>query len=217
MKRAFSKKLELPVVFDNFFLCFYLTVSSSFILLLLAGNLLSLYQTREGPSLENIKSHSTTATEKDKETNMIKHSVKKEKIDERTKKLTRFFEKKGSPLREESTSFIKAADKYDIDWRLLPAIACKESGCGKVIPWNHCENKPSYNPFGWGVYGTNAIYFKAWQDGIEEVSKNLKENYYNNGLNTPELIEPIYTPPSMLKGRSWSRGVNYLILEIENS
>lgn len=140
----------------------------------------------------------------------IAYKFEAEKLDPRTAALMEFFEARHSPLVNEATTFVTVADKYSLDWKLLPAIACKESGCGKAIPQN------SYNPFGWGIYGDQVIYFKNWQEAIEMVGKNIKTNYYDSGLTTPEQIEPTYTPPSIAQGRPWSRGVNSLMKELRN-
>lgn len=93
--------------------------------------------------------------------------------DNRAKILKKFLEKYSSPLALHSQTFINNADKYDLDWRLVASISGVESTFGKFIPYN------SYNGWGWGIYGENTIYFSSWEDGIETVSKGLKENYIN--------------------------------------
>ena len=91
--------------------------------------------------------------------------------DVRAKILKSYLEKNNSPLAEHADAFVENADKYDLDWRLVAAIAGNESGFGLHIPYS------SYNAWGWGVYGTNVHYFSSWEDGIETVSKNLREKY----------------------------------------
>lgn len=116
--------------------------------------------------------------------------------------LEKFFKRYNSPLAENIDTFIEVADRYHIDYRLLPAISCIESSCGKkLIPG-------SYNPFGWGIYGKNAIYFKNFDHAIRTVAEGLSKNYFSKGYDTPEEIAPIYTPPAH---GHWLRSVNFFI------
>ena len=82
-----------------------------------------------------------------------------------------------------------------------------ESTCGKFLI------EGSYNPFGWGIYGKNAIYFKSYDEAIETVAKGIRDNYASRGLNTPEKIAPVYTPPNYV---NWRNGVNYFISRIDS-
>jgi hypothetical protein len=91
--------------------------------------------------------------------------------DSRVKILTSFFKQYDSPLTPYAADFVKAADRYNLDWRLVAAISGVESTFGKQIPVN------SYNAWGWGVYGDNVIRFNSWTDGINTVSQGLRERY----------------------------------------
>ena len=93
------------------------------------------------------------------------------KVDNRVKILKTCLATYNSPLADHAQTFVETADTYNLDWKLVAAIAGLESGYGKAIPAN------SYNAWGWGVYGTNVHYFTSWEDGIETVSKGLRENY----------------------------------------
>ena len=126
---------------------------------------------------------------------------------EKIEALEKFFEAQKSPLKEDADTFVRVAEKYGLDYRLLPAISCMESSCGKRILPN------SYNPFGWGIYGKNAIYFKSFEEAIETVGKGISEKYVAKGLDTPEKIAPVYTPPNSV---NWRNGVNFFISKIEN-
>jgi len=55
--------------------------------------------------------------------------------DTRLLKLRKFF--RNCPLRDASVDFIEAADRYDLDWRLLPSISLVESGGGKAFRNNN--------------------------------------------------------------------------------
>ena len=121
--------------------------------------------------------------------------------------LRNFFEGAKSPLIDNVETFIDVADKYGLDYRLLPAISCMESSCGiRLIPG-------SYNPFGWGIYGNNAIYFKSYDEAIEVVGKGISEKYVSRGLDTPEKMAPVYTPPNSVK---WKNGVNFFIAKMDD-
>ncbi len=120
--------------------------------------------------------------------------------------LKAFFEDLKSPLAPHAKTFIEVADKYGLDYRLLPAISCMESTCGKrIIP-------ESYNPFGWGIYGNTVTRFESFDKAIETVGKGLAENYVSKGFDTPRKIAPIYTPPNHV---NWLSGVNYFFSKME--
>lgn len=95
------------------------------------------------------------------------------KSDNREEVLQAYLKKNDSPLISSSKTFVKYADTFDLDYRLLVAISGVESTFGKQIPAN------SYNAWGWGIYGDNRIYFKSWDDAIETISKGLREQYIN--------------------------------------
>lgn len=86
-----------------------------------------------------------------------------EVIDDRALRIDSYFEKRGMPLAGYSKAFLTAADKYGIDWRLLPAISVRESSGGKQM----CGN----NPFGWGSCKLNN--FSNIEEAIDTVSRNL--------------------------------------------
>ena len=119
--------------------------------------------------------------------------------------LEQFFAKYNSPLKPYAKDFIEVAEKYDIDYKLLPSISCIESSCGKhLIPG-------SYNPFGWGIYGTKVTTFESYSEAIEVVGRGLNENYIKKGYDTVDKIAPIYTPPAH---NHWANSVNYFSSQI---
>lgn len=66
-------------------------------------------------------------------------------LDPRAAAIDRFFAERDAPLDGYGPTFVRAADAYGLDWRLLPAIAWKESLGGKSrIAQTH------RNPFGVG-------------------------------------------------------------------
>jgi hypothetical protein len=124
-------------------------------------------------------------------------------LDNRVEKLVAFLEEYDSPLVPYAQDFVEAADKYQIDWKLLPAITGVESTFGKQIPFN------SYNAYGWN----NGYYrFQSWEDSIEKVTQALKEKYYNRGLDNPYKIGRVYAPPSP----SWGKRVDNFMKTIDS-
>lgn len=81
------------------------------------------------------------------------------------------FEKYKSPLVGHGLKFAIEAKKNDIDWRLLPAIAGRESTFGI-----HKCKKVSNSVFG---YGSCKINFRSIDDSIEIVSRSLGGNNPN--------------------------------------
>ena len=129
--------------------------------------------------------------------------------DSRIKVLKAFLEKYNSPLAVSAYDFVKNSDAYNLDWRLVAAISGVESTFGKFIPYN------SFNAWGWGVYGNNVIYFSSWTEGIETVSKGLRENYLDKwGAKNIHQIGKIYAASP-----TWASKVEYFmekITEFEN-
>jgi hypothetical protein len=123
-------------------------------------------------------------------------------FDERAFVLKAYLESHNSPLSNYSNEFIRYADEYELDWRLVAAITGVESTFGKRIL------SRSHNAYGWA----NGNYsFKTWESSIEIVNKTLKERYVDRGANTIDKIAKIYAPPS----DSWAWKVKYFMNQIE--
>lgn len=112
-----------------------------------------------------------------------------------------------TPLASYSQYMVEISDKYDIDYRLIPAIALKETGAGKNAPKN------SYNAWG---FENGRTKFQSWEQAIDIVGKTLKERYIAKGLVTPEQIMPIYAPPAVEAGGKWAQDINYFYSKMEN-
>ncbi|OGE26012.1 hypothetical protein A3C26_01265 [Candidatus Daviesbacteria bacterium RIFCSPHIGHO2_02_FULL_39_12] len=117
--------------------------------------------------------------------------------------LASYLAKFNSPLQYHAQDFIDAAKTYELDWRLVPAIAGVESTFGKFIPGG-------YNAWGWGVYGSQAIFFNSWKDGIFTVAKGLKEDYISRGLLDPYAMNKRYAASP-----HWGGKVSFFIADIE--
>lgn len=127
-------------------------------------------------------------------------------VDGRVANLKSFFRKYNSPLYDYAEKIIEVSDKYQFDYRLLPAIAMQESNLCRVIPDN------SHNCWGWGIYGSTVTKFDNYDEAIETVAKGIKKDYIDHGLLTASAIMRKYTPQS--KG-SWAHGVNTFIRALE--
>lgn len=129
------------------------------------------------------------------------------KIDMRYVILKGYLESIGSPMADKSQHFINEADRFGLDWRLVPAIAGVESYFGQHIPAN------SYNAWGWAIFTgkTDGRHFEGWEDGITTVAQGLKEKYINRGLDTVWSIGPIYAADV-----NWPWKVEHFMKEIES-
>ncbi|MDP3785114.1 MAG: hypothetical protein Q8R12_03515 [bacterium] len=85
--------------------------------------------------------------------------------EERAGKIDGYFAERSMPLKGYGLKLVVAAERNDFDWRLLPAIAIRESSGGK----NACGQ----NPFGWG---SCKIDFDTLEEAIEVVAWNLGAN-----------------------------------------
>jgi len=121
---------------------------------------------------------------------------------ERSDILKKFFNKYNSPLANHVEVFIKVADKYDMDYRLLPAISCVESTCGKFYIKN------TYNTFGWG---SGLIDYDSFEESIESVGEGLHKGYLSKGLTSVDKIARVYNPPN---SANWASKVKYFMSQI---
>ncbi len=132
-----------------------------------------------------------------------------ETADARPEILARFLERYNSPLKpydQYGKKLVDIADSYNLDYRLLPAIAMQESNLCKKIP------SSSFNCLGFGVTATTTFRFESYEQAFEAAAKSLKKNYIDKGLDTPEKIMHRYTPSS---NGSWAHSVNRWIWEME--
>lgn len=169
---------------------FFLTMNKKilFIVLLVIPFLFSGRGLTEGESVKN---------------NSILLKVETRQLDGKARILANYLSSYHSPLEAHAQDFIDAAKTYNLDWKMLPAIAGVESTFGKFIPGG-------YNAWGWGVYGTQAIYFRSWKDAIFTIAKGLRENYLNKGLIEPYAINRVYAASPR-----WGGNVSYFMKDLE--
>ena len=111
-----------------------------------------------------------------------------------------------SPLSPYAQVLVETAWQFGVDPKLIVAIAQQESNLGKSSPEN------CYNAWGWGIYGNNVIRFDSWAEGIEKVGEGISKNYAQKGLDTPEKMAPVYTPPN---STNWRNGVRFFMNQMD--
>lgn len=126
--------------------------------------------------------------------------------DARPEILRKFFKKYDSELEPHSEYFVEIADTYNLDFRLLPAIAMQESNLCKKIP------EGSFNCWGFGIYGDKVTRFSSYPEAIETVAKTLRAQYNDKGLLSAEEIQSKYTPSS---NGSWANSVSHFMSEMK--
>jgi hypothetical protein len=89
--------------------------------------------------------------------------------------LRKFFQKSDCPAQHYSEVFLEAADRYALDWRLLPSLSYVESTGGKQARNN--------NLFGWD---SGKAVFASPAEGIREVGSRLANSdlYRHKDLDT---------------------------------
>jgi hypothetical protein len=129
--------------------------------------------------------------------------------DARPQIIARFLQNHQCPLEpydKYAEIFVRTADKYNLDFRLLPAISMQESNCCKKMP------EGTNNCWGYGIYADKVVHFNSLEEGIETVAQTLAKNYTAEGLMEPDEIMNKYTPSS--KG-TWAYGVLYFMNEMK--
>ena len=106
-----------------------------------------------------------------------------------------YFEDRDMPLSGLGKKMAEEATKNDLDWRLVAAIAVRESTGGKF----DCK-KVDNNPFGWG---SCKIGFKSNEEAIETVARNLGGNnpktaYHYDDKTTMQILRA-YNPPTIVR------------------
>ena len=116
-----------------------------------------------------------------------------------------------STLSGTGMSFAKYSVEMGIDPYLAVAIVLHETGCNYKCS---AQVRQCYNVGGMkggpSCNGTSYKKFNSLDDGIYSFMYNLKTNYYDKGLNTPELMNKKYAA-----SKSWSKKVNHYINKIK--
>jgi hypothetical protein len=111
-----------------------------------------------------------------------------------------YFASKDAPLSGYGMKFVTEAEKNNLDWRLLPAIAMRETTGGKFA----CKNPNApYNNFGWHSCKKG---FSSVDESIEYISMTLGGNnerarHYKEGMTSEQILKK-YNPDSIVPGYS---------------
>lgn len=192
-------------------LLFFGFVLGNFSILLMAILALTVYTTKDSAAAANTPLENVTAVMDSYDTfNAVPNTLGASSAmivakDGRADILNNYFKKYNSPMEGLGNTIVESADRHKIPFNYLVAIGQCEGNLGKSIPHN------SYNTWGWGIYGDNMTKFSSWEEAIETVSKGLRENYFDLGLDTPEKMMPKYTPPSQ---GSWANCLNTFLSEL---
>ncbi len=120
--------------------------------------------------------------------------------------IKQYLEKYHSPLSSYSEYIFSVSQKYNLDYRLVVAIAQQESNLGKKIP------PGTHNAWGWGIHSKGTLGFSSWEEGIETVARGLREDYLDKGFVSLEQIAARYAPPSR---ETWAFGVGQFMMAME--
>ncbi len=126
--------------------------------------------------------------------------------DSKTEIVRQFLARYNSPLEPYAPDIVVAANRYDLDYRLLPAIAMQESTlCKKII-------EESHNCWGFGIHGVKVTKFSNYPEAIETITKTLATIYRQNGLITPSEIAKIYNPTNT---NNWIENVTLIMNQLK--
>jgi hypothetical protein len=139
--------------------------------------------------------------------NGIKVNEKIGSDDARPVIIKKYLEKYNSPLVPYSDLIFKVSQDYNFEYYWIVAIAQQESNLCKKAP------EDSHNCWGYGIHKRGTLKFDNYELAIKSYADYLKREYFDKGLNTPELIMQKYCPSS---NGSWARGVWQFIEEMEN-
>lgn len=120
--------------------------------------------------------------------------------------IEKYLQKYNSPFSQYAVQLLAAAEEYNVDYRLIVAIAQCES--------NLCKKSPRGSFNCWG-FENGETRFLSWEQAFNQVAKTLRERYLDVGLTTPEQIMPKYAPPSVAKGGPWAKCVSQFIEDLE--
>jgi hypothetical protein len=134
-------------------------------------------------------------------------------VDTRAERIDEYFASRGLPLAGHGKTFVEAADENDLDWRLVAAIAMRETTGGKFM----CKNpKAPNNPFGWG---SCKFGFESVDTAIVKVTTHLAGNHpntdhYYEGKDVKAILQT-YNPPSIVE--KYADQVMKIMEDIENT
>ena len=129
-------------------------------------------------------------------------------VDLRAEKLTKFLKERNSPLVGNVRDFIRTADDFDLDWRLLPAISAVESGMGQ-----HTPSCARYNPFGWTSTTSPCGYwrFDSFDEAIRFVGGKIATKTAYSKFQRTGRVEELALAYNPGGWEEWTAKVNYFM------
>lgn len=130
-----------------------------------------------------------------------------ESQDARAAIVAKFLERYNSPMEPYDyygRRLVEIADQYNLDFRLLPAIAMRES--------NLCKNTHSdapHNCLGFGIHSEGTLDFDSYEAGFERAAKELRAYYVDGGRITTQQVGQKYAASP-----TWADGVNQFMAEM---
>lgn len=124
-------------------------------------------------------------------------------LDHRVAQMRVVLARYNSPMVGLEEVLINTAEKYQLDWTLLAAIAGTESSFAKRMPYQ------CINPYGWGIYGDNKLCFESLEAAIETVASGLAAKYNTSSL---ESIARTYNSVST---EGWTRHTRFFMNKIK--
>lgn len=124
-------------------------------------------------------------------------------LEARANAIDAYFKARNMPLEGHGMGMVLAAEKYGLDYRLLAAIAVRETTGGlAACPVTYKRTGDmgyKYNVFGWG---SCKIKFKSYEDAFEVLARNLSGANENTakhyaGKDTKGILQA-YNPPSIV-------------------
>jgi len=151
------------------------------------GSFMTLPQEVLDSSFPVITNESALIIEKD-------NTIEKARL-EKAALIDEYFESQNLPLAGHGMKMVIEAEKNNIDWRLIPALAMRESTGGKFA----CK-KATFSPFG---YGSCKLNFDSYDHAIEVVARSIGGNnpktasHYKDKTTEEKLKS--YNPPSVVR------------------
>jgi len=108
--------------------------------------------------------------------------------DPRVPKLEAFFQAYDCPTPYRAKTYVEAADEHGLDYRVMPALAVRESTCGMHQRMN--------NHWGWD---SGKVGFKSVEDGIKYVAQQLGEGKYYRGKGLEEKLRTYNPVPGYVR------------------
>ena len=134
-----------------------------------------------------------TSTEQSAEISPEILKLQKER-EEKAAKIDAYYKRYDAPLEGYGMKMVLVAEEHGLDPFLLPAIAMREQGGGRVLP-NNCPGKTkNYNTFGWA---SGKVCFKSFDEAIDTVGMKLGTLSFYKGKSSFAKLQT-YNPPSVV-------------------